>query len=128
MIGGTTPGRPAARLAPEAAPRSGRRRRPDGGRLMARLRLFAILREAAGTGSVEVPGTTVEEVVANATARFGPAFARALLTAQTWVNGERAGPATPVNDEDEVALIPRSPEAPPWCAPPWEWNWPCSPG
>ncbi len=73
---------------------------------MARLRLFAILREAAGTGSVEVPGTTVEEVVANATARFGPAFARALLTAQTWVNGERAGPATSVNDEDEVALIP----------------------
>ncbi len=73
---------------------------------MARLRLFAVLREAAGTGSVEVPGATVAEVVANATGRFGPAFARALLTAQTWVNGERAGPATPVNDDDEVALIP----------------------
>lgn len=73
---------------------------------MARLRLFAILREAAGTGSVEVPGATVAEVVSNATARFGPSFARALLTAQTWVNGERAGPATTVNDDDEVALIP----------------------
>ncbi|MCU0281455.1 MAG: MoaD/ThiS family protein [Acidimicrobiia bacterium] len=73
---------------------------------MARLRLFAILREAAGTGSAEVPGETVAEVVANATARFGPNFARALLTAQTWVNGERAGPATPVHDDDEVALIP----------------------
>ncbi len=73
---------------------------------MARLRLFAVLREAAGTGSAEVPGETVAEVVANATARFGPNFARALLTAQTWVNGERAGPATPVHDDDEVALIP----------------------
>jgi molybdopterin converting factor small subunit len=73
---------------------------------MARLRLFAGMREAAGTGSVEVPGATVAEVVANAVARFGPAFARAQTTAQTWVNGERAGPATPVNDDDEVALIP----------------------
>lgn len=73
---------------------------------MARLRLFASLREAAGTGSVEVPGETVQEVVNRATARFGPAFAHALLTAQTWVNGERAGPATPVRDDDEIALIP----------------------
>jgi molybdopterin converting factor small subunit len=73
---------------------------------MARLRLFAILRETAGTGSAQIPGETVAEVVANATARFGPNFARALLTAQTWVNGERAGPATPVHDDDEVALIP----------------------
>ncbi|MBN2113145.1 MAG: MoaD/ThiS family protein [Acidimicrobiia bacterium] len=73
---------------------------------MARLRLFASLREAAGAGSVEVPGDTVQEVLDQATARFGPAFARALLTAQTWVNGERAGPATPVRADDEVALIP----------------------
>lgn len=73
---------------------------------MARLRLFAILREAAGTGSAEIPGGTVAEVVANATTRFGPNFGRALLTAQTWVNGERAGPSTPVHDDDEVALIP----------------------
>jgi molybdopterin converting factor small subunit len=73
---------------------------------MARLRLFASLREAAGTGSAEIPGATVQEVVDSATARFGPAFARALRTAQTWVNGERAGPATPVRDDDEIALIP----------------------
>ena len=93
MSGGMTGGRAAARrsstgrLASPAA--------PGGEPLMARLRLFAILREAAGTGSAEVPGETVAEVVANATARFGPDFARALLTAQTWVNGERAGPADP---------------------------------
>ncbi|MBP1633064.1 MAG: hypothetical protein H6Q11_1352, partial [Acidobacteria bacterium] len=73
---------------------------------MARLRLFALLREIAGTGSVEIPGETVEEVVANATARFGPGFADALRTAQTWLNGERAGPATLVRDDDEIALIP----------------------
>ncbi|MBM3696690.1 MAG: MoaD/ThiS family protein [Actinobacteria bacterium] len=73
---------------------------------MVRVRLFANLREAAGTGSLEIPGDTVEEVVGRATARFGPSFARALRTAQTWVNGERAGPATPVGDDDEIALIP----------------------
>jgi sulfur-carrier protein len=78
----------------------------SGAGLMARLRLFASLREAAGTGSVEVPGATVGEVLANATMRFGPAFTRALATAQTWVNGERAGPATTVLADDEVALIP----------------------
>ena len=77
---------------------------------MARLRLFALLREIAGTGSVEIPGETVEEVVGNATARFGPDFADALRTAQTWLNGERAGPATRVVDGDEIALIP--PDAP----------------
>ena len=73
---------------------------------MPRLRLFASLREAAGTGSADIPGATVDEVLANAGACFGPAFTRALATAQTWVNGERAGPVTPVVDGDEIALIP----------------------
>jgi molybdopterin synthase sulfur carrier subunit len=73
---------------------------------MPRLRLFATLREAAGTASTDIPGNTVAEVLSQATLRFGPDFSRALVTAQTWVNGERAGPATPVTEGDEIALIP----------------------
>jgi molybdopterin converting factor small subunit len=75
---------------------------------MARLRLFAGLREAAGTGSADVVGATVGEVLANAAAYFGPIFSEGLATAQVWVNGERAGPATAVVDEDEISLVPSS--------------------
>ena len=75
---------------------------------MARLRLFAGLREAAGTASVDVSGATVGEVMANAAAYFGPAFAADLADAQMWVNGERAGPSTRVVDEDEISLVPPS--------------------
>jgi len=73
---------------------------------MARLRLFANLREAAGTSEVEIPGSSVEEVLATATGRFGDPFAAGLVAAQVWVNGRQAGPGTAVADGDEVALIP----------------------
>lgn len=73
---------------------------------MARLRLFANLREAAGTSEVEVPGASVEEVLATATGRFGERFSAGLAAAQVWVNGNQAGPGTAVGDGDEVALIP----------------------
>ncbi len=73
---------------------------------MARLRLFANLREAAGTSEVEVPGDSVEEVLATATGRFGERFAAGLAAAQVWVNGSQAGPGTAVGEGDEVALIP----------------------
>ena len=75
---------------------------------MARLRLFAGLREAAGTGSADVTGGTVGEVLANAAAYFGPAFGDELSRAQVWLNGERAGPSTSVVDEDEISLVPAS--------------------
>jgi len=73
---------------------------------MARLRLFANLREIAGTATAEVPGTTVAEVLAAATRRFGPEFGRALQPAQVWVDGERVSAAAEVRDESEVAVIP----------------------
>jgi sulfur-carrier protein len=73
---------------------------------MARLRLFANLREAAGTSSVEVEGTSVGEILAAATSTFGERFAAGLAQAKIWVNGEPAGPDTPVLPADEVALIP----------------------
>jgi len=73
---------------------------------MVRLRLFANLREIAGASVVEVPGSTVGEVLAAATSRFGPEFGRALEPAQVWVDGERATVDAGVGDGSEVAGIP----------------------
>jgi len=73
---------------------------------MATVRLFAGLREAAGSSRADLPGATVGEVLEAAVARFGPRFAAGLPRARVWVNGEEAGPASPVGPGDEVALIP----------------------
>lgn len=73
---------------------------------MARLRLFASIREVAGTGRAEIAGATVAEVLANATAQYGDSFAQVLPTCRVWVNGEPALESDPVTDTDEVALLP----------------------
>ncbi len=85
---------------------------PRAGRLastlavMATVRLFAHLREIAGTGRVEVEGATVGEVMATVTERFGPAFSAGLASAAIWRNGESAKFDDPVTAGDELALIP----------------------
>ena len=73
---------------------------------MARVRLFANLRELAGASTVEMEGSTVAEILGTATTRFGPDFGRALLTAQVWVNGNRVGMDAAVPAGAEVAVIP----------------------
>jgi len=73
---------------------------------MARLRLFANLREAAGVANTQMPGATVQEVLDNASSEFGDRFTAGLAAAQVWVNGNQAAPATPVGRADEIALIP----------------------
>jgi sulfur-carrier protein len=73
---------------------------------MARLRLFANLRELAGTASVEMPGSSVDEVLSSAVDAFGDEFGRALETAQIWVDGSRVEGERPVTADSEVALIP----------------------
>jgi MoaD family protein len=70
------------------------------------LRLFAAAREAAGTGRDVVPGATVDEVIAEATRRYGDEFARVLPMCRIWVNGDSADGATAVGDGDEVAVLP----------------------
>lgn len=70
------------------------------------LRLFAAAREAAGTASVEVPGATVDEVLAAARARFGPGFAAVVDASKVWRNGEPAQGADAVAERDEVAVLP----------------------
>ncbi len=73
---------------------------------MARLRLFANLRESAGTSSVDIDGDTVGEVLDTAVDRFGSRFAAGLGAANVWVNGDGADRGTPVRAGDEIALIP----------------------
>lgn len=73
---------------------------------MATLRLFANLRECAGTSSAEVAGETVGAVLGAAVQTYGAAFAEGLSTARVWVNGEPADDETVVTAQDEIALIP----------------------
>lgn len=73
---------------------------------MAKLRLFANLRELAGTARLELPGRTVGEVIDGARDRFGPDFEKGLSTSRIWVNGEEADMAAPVSESDEVVVLP----------------------
>ncbi len=73
---------------------------------MARLRLFANLRESAGTSQADFDGSTVAEVLDAATEAYGKDFGRGLSVAKVWVNGEPADMADAVGVTDEIALIP----------------------
>ncbi|NIA26052.1 MAG: hypothetical protein GWP04_10865 [Gammaproteobacteria bacterium] len=73
---------------------------------MAHVRLFAGLRELAGTPVVDIPGSTVEEILALATDRYGSDFRRGLANARIWVNGDPSEADRVVGPEDEVALLP----------------------
>lgn len=73
---------------------------------MARLRLFAGLRDLAGTGNVEIDGETVGGVLEAAASRYGATFAGSLENARVWLNGEEASASDEVGPLDEVALIP----------------------
>lgn len=70
------------------------------------LLLFAAAREAAGARQVELTAATVGEVLDQARARFGPAFAAVLEGSRVWVNGEPCELSTPLSDGDEVAVLP----------------------
>jgi len=73
---------------------------------MARLRLFAGARAAAGTARDEVPGLTVAEVLDGAVRRYGSEFQEVLSVSRIWVNGEPAADEDAVADGDEVAVLP----------------------
>ena len=73
---------------------------------MAILRLFATVRVAAGTGRATVDGSTVGEVIAAASDRYGDEFAALVPICRIWVNGQSADLTTPVGGGDEVALLP----------------------
>jgi molybdopterin synthase sulfur carrier subunit len=73
---------------------------------VAQVRLFAQAKDAAGCAHATVEGGTVADVLAAASARFGPPLARVIEMSAIWVNGEFALPEQPVGDEDEVAVLP----------------------
>jgi sulfur-carrier protein len=73
---------------------------------MATLRLFANLRESAGTDTVDIEAATVGELISAASERFGTAFSEGVTSAGVWVNGDTAMSSTRLADGDEVALIP----------------------
>jgi molybdopterin synthase sulfur carrier subunit len=73
---------------------------------MAVLRLFAQAREAAGRARDTVDGATVDEVLADARARYGDGFAALLPNCRIWLNGEPAHGDDPVTADDEVAVLP----------------------
>jgi molybdopterin converting factor small subunit len=73
---------------------------------MAQLRLFANLREIAGTSRVEIVANTVGGILDVASDRYGPEFRRGLESARVWVNGETAAMDQMVDSADEVVLIP----------------------
>lgn len=73
---------------------------------MATVRLFARLRELAGSSRLQIEGATVGEVVDAAVAQAGPEFAALVATSRIWRNGEPAALDDPVTDGDEVAVLP----------------------
>jgi molybdopterin converting factor small subunit len=73
---------------------------------MAKVRMFANLREIAGTGRAEFDADTVSGVIDAASAAYGTDFARGVETSRVWLNGEEADPADPVGATDEIVLLP----------------------
>jgi len=73
---------------------------------MATLRLFANLRESAGTDRVNIDAATVGEILDEANEQFGDQFRTGAQSAGVWVNGEPAEASTGITSGDEVALIP----------------------
>ena len=79
-----------------------------GGAVIARLRLFARAREAAGRATDDIPAGRLGELLDNACAAYGEEFAAVLARAAVWVNGEEpdAGRDTVLHPDDEVAVLP----------------------
>jgi MoaD family protein len=73
---------------------------------MVKVRLFAALRELAGSTEVEADGRTAGDVADSLAERFGERFRQIAAVGSLVVNGERAERSTPVAAGDEVALLP----------------------
>jgi len=73
---------------------------------MAILRLFASVKQMAGTGSVILSGATVADVVEEASQRYGAEFSDMARNCRIWLNGNPTEINAPVNDDDEIALLP----------------------
>ena len=73
---------------------------------MATLRLFASVKQMAGTGSVVLSGATVADVIEEASERFGSEFSDIANNCRIWLNGNPTEIDNPGSDDDEIALLP----------------------
>jgi sulfur-carrier protein len=73
---------------------------------VARVRLFAVLREMAGEARLDVDGDTVEAVVATLADKYGERFGEIARAGSAVVDGERAGFDRELAGDEEVALLP----------------------
>jgi MoaD family protein len=71
-----------------------------------KVRVFAALRELAGTSQLEASGRTVGEVSDALSAEHGERFAQIAAVSSFVVNGDRATRDTALADGDEVAILP----------------------
>lgn len=71
-----------------------------------RVRLFAALRELAGSNQVEAEGSTVGEIVDALAVRFGDRFERIARSGSVVVDGERATHDQVLTGAEQVALLP----------------------
>lgn len=70
------------------------------------VRLFAALRDAAGTARVTSDAVTVAELRDELSRRFGERFASRLARSKVVVDGDEAQPETSLTEATEVALLP----------------------
>ncbi len=73
---------------------------------VATVRLFANLRETAGTGKLELDVATVGEALEHLVTAYGERFERGLAMARVWKNGDPAEPEMTIDSSDEIAIIP----------------------
>ena len=72
-----------------------------------KVRLFAALRELAGSNEIEAEGANVGELVEALSRRYGERFEKIARAGSVVVDGERAGPETALTGAtQEVALLP----------------------
>lgn len=73
-----------------------------------RVRLFAALREAAGTSEDSVAAATLPQLLETLCARYGPTFRARLAVSSVLIDGQhvRRDADIAVPDGSEVALLP----------------------
>ena len=71
-----------------------------------RIRLFASLRELAGTSDLEIEAPDVGALLEQLSGRLGPEFDRIMTAGSVVVDGERARRDRSLDGALEVALLP----------------------
>ncbi len=71
-----------------------------------RVKLFAALRDIAGSSELDVDAPDVATLREELSAKFGETFGHILAAGAVVVDGESAGPDRSLGPESEVALLP----------------------